>query len=355
MPNKNDIVTAIKNSNIFLKVPELNGATVKLNFDGQPFRFTGGFTMVFQLTKNSKKWAFRVWHIGFNKQKDRFLKISKYLENQKLPYFADFIYDEKGLLVNGELVDTIRMEWLDGDLLKKYIEKNISNENKLQNLANNFLTIFDLLHKHKISHGDLQHGNILIDSQDNIRLIDYDSVCVPEIEGKEELVTGLRGYQHPSRLKYASKASLKADFFSELIIYLSLYAIILNPNLWDKYNVKDTEVLLFNDEDFGNLQQSDIYKDLMSINSYKINVLLKILADYLNKSSYLELEPFDTYKDFVAIKYDIESKLIKRYQNVTKKIENPSVSTISKYCNQCGKPYNKPTSNFCSYCGKKRN
>ena len=28
---------------------------------------------------------------------------------------------------------------------------------------------------------------------------------------------------------------------------------------------------------------------------------------------------------------------------------------VSKYCNQCGKPYNKPTSNFCSYCGKKRN
>jgi len=28
---------------------------------------------------------------------------------------------------------------------------------------------------------------------------------------------------------------------------------------------------------------------------------------------------------------------------------------VSKYCNQCGKPYNSSTSIFCSYCGKKRN
>lgn len=28
---------------------------------------------------------------------------------------------------------------------------------------------------------------------------------------------------------------------------------------------------------------------------------------------------------------------------------------VSKYCNQCGKPYNKSTSKFCSYCGRKRN
>jgi hypothetical protein len=28
---------------------------------------------------------------------------------------------------------------------------------------------------------------------------------------------------------------------------------------------------------------------------------------------------------------------------------------VSKYCNHCGKSYNKPISKFCSYCGKKRN
>jgi len=355
MPRKDDIITAIKNSNIFLKVPELSGATVKLNTNGQPYLFTGGFTMVFQLTKNSKKWAFRVWHTSFSKQKERFQKISKYLVNQKLSYFADFIYDEKGLLVNGEFVDTIRMEWLEGDLLKKYIEKNLYDQNKLLNLASNFMTMFESLHKHKISHGDLQHGNILIDNQDNIRLIDYDSICVPEIEGKEELVTGLRGYQHPSRLRYTNKASLKADYFSELIIYLSLCAIAEYPNLWNKYKVKDTEVLLFTDEDFGNLQQSNIYKELLSFNSKKINPLLKILIYYLNKPSYLELEPFYSYKD-KELDSSITLNNETRYQSIQQIINSvKNVPTIPKFCRHCGREFNSSTSKFCDRCGESRN
>lgn len=33
---------------------------------------------------------------------------------------------------------------------------------------------------------------------------------------------------------------------------------------------------------------------------------------------------------------------------------NNSTIFVSKYCNQCGKPFSKPTSKFCSNCGKKR-
>ena len=349
MPRKNDIINAILNSHVFLNVPELKGAIVKSKSDGQPYFFTGGFTMVFQLTKNSEKWAFRVWHTGFNKQKDRFKKISKYLEKQKLPYFVDFIYDEKGLLVNGELVDTTRMKWLDYDLLKNYIEKSLNNKQKLQELAYNFMVMCGDLHKYKISHGDLQHGNILVDNHGNIKLIDYDSLCVPDIEDEEELITGLRGYQHPSRFS-TNKASLKADYFSELIIYLSLCGLAENPRLWHKFNVKDTEVLLFSEKDFENLQQSDIYKDLSYINSNTINDLLKICTFYLSKSSYLDLKPFYSY-----LSPEILQSLAENNATRQKNVREPLPSIfVSKYCNQCGKQYNKPTSNFCSYCGKKR-
>jgi len=332
MPSKADIITSVKNSNIFLKVPELSGATVKLNPNGAPFLFTGGFTMVFQLTKGLTKWAFRVWHCGFNQQKERFRKISQYLVNKKLPYFADFIYDEKGLrLVNDEFVDTIRMEWLEGDLLKKYIEKNIDNPDELRFLAATFLEMFNSLHEHNISHGDLQHGNILIDEHGNIRLIDYDSICVPDIEGDEELVTGLKGYQHPSRLKNDSKASLKADYFSELIIYLSLCAIAENPNLWNDYNVNDTEILLFDDSDFENILQSNIYKELSKSESKAIKSLLKILVEYLNEESYLNLKPFATNKYFIE-PWDIKSKPASKCCRCGRQI-NSSMSNI--ICERC--------------------
>lgn len=291
--NKQDIVTAILNSDTFLKVPELKGAKPRIEFNGKPYAFTGGFNMVFQLEHQNKKWAFRVWHVPMGEHTDRYRKISKYLSEKKLPYFADFIYDEKGILVNGNLLDTIRMEWLEGKLLKEYLEENLGNKNKLTKLANDFLEMCKTLRENKISHGDLQEGNILVDKNSNIKLVDYDSVCIPDIEGQKELVTGLKGYQHPSRFK-GGKASLKADYFSELVIYLSILALSENSNLWNKYKVKDTQYLLFTETDFEDFANSEIYNDLQKL-SNSIKSLTRILNSYLSENNYLNLTSFEHY------------------------------------------------------------
>lgn len=291
MPNKSDIINSVNNLDSFLKVNELKGAKVKKNVNGQPFFFTGGFNMVYQLELQSKRWAFRVWHVNIKNLKERFYKISKYLTEQDLPYFADFIYDEKGLLVNGELVDTIRMEWLEGLLLKEYIDKNKKDKKKLLKLAESFLTMCKELHKNQISHGDLQHGNIIIVKDDKIKLIDYDSICIPDIEGQEEFVNGLKGYQHPSRFNSKNSTSLKVDYFSELIIYLSILAIAENPQLIYKYQVLDSENLLFDSNDFGDLQKSKIYSDLQQLDG-QIPRLLLVLEYFLSRSTIDDLEPF---------------------------------------------------------------
>lgn len=293
MPNKQDILTAIKNLDVFLKLPELKGAKARLNKNGSPFVYAGGFNMVFQLTHQTKKWAFRVWHVPMGENQDRFLKISKYLTSKNLPYFADFIYDQNALLVNGELVDTIRMEWLDGVLFKEYIEKHLTEPDKLKSLAENFQIMCQDLRDNQISHGDFQQGNILISEEGKIKLVDYDSICIPEIEGQKEIVTGLKGYQHPSRFKLG-KASLKADYFSELIIFISLFALVENPDLWEKYQVKDTEYFLFTENDFEDIENSNIYKDL-SLLSSEIVLLLGILKEYISIENYLDLAPFTTY------------------------------------------------------------
>ncbi|MCD8408803.1 hypothetical protein [Tenacibaculum finnmarkense] len=301
MANKQDIITAIKNLDIFLKVPELKGAKVRLNKNGNPFAYVGGFNMVFQLEKDNKKWAFRVWHTAMGDTKKRYQSISKYLEEKKLPYFAEFIFDEKGILVNGELLDTIRMKWLDDMLFKKYIEKHINNPIILEKLADDFAIMCKDLRDNEISHGDLQEGNILVTENGEIKLIDYDSICIPSIDGQKELVIGLKGYQHPSRFS-ASKASIKADYFSELIIYLSVKCFALNPKLWDKYLVKDTQYLLFTENDFTNFTNSNIYNDINGL-SKKTDELLAILTKFININSYLDIKPFSSSLLPPLIKY----------------------------------------------------
>lgn len=329
--NKQDIVSAILNSDTFLKVPELQGAKPRLNKNGSLFAFVGGFNMVFQLEHQNKKWAFRVWHVPMGEHKDRYRKISQYLTDKKLPYFADFIYDEKGILVNGNFIDTIRMEWLEGSVLKEYIEGNLGNKDKLTKLANDFLEMCKTMRDNKISHGDLQEGNILIDRNGNIKLVDYDSICIPDIEGQKELVTGLKGYQHPSRFK-ATEASLKADYFSELIIYISILAISESSDFWQKYQVKDTQYLLFKESDFEQFEISEIYNDLIKL-SDKIKSLVRILKNYLHQQSYLELEPIDFYftPPIISKIYSDEEIILEDKSTIIHwKIENADLITIDK-------------------------
>lgn len=294
MSTTQDIITAINNLDLFLKVPALQGATARYNKNGKPFFFTGGFTMVFQLTSGTQKWAFRVWHVPVKDMKERFREISAYLTNKKLPYFADFIFDEKGLIVGGTAQDTIRMEWVEGNLFKDYIAANLNSGVTLKKLAEKFLKMCSDLRDHQISHGDLQHGNMLVNLLGEIKLVDYDSVCIPSLEGQYEMVAGLKGYQHPSRLK-GNKASLKADYFSELIIYLSLLAIIEKKSLWHDYHVKDSAYMLFNETDLEDLERSKIYTDLKGLTP-EIDGLLYILEIYLKESSFLNLKSFNSYQ-----------------------------------------------------------
>jgi hypothetical protein len=350
MANKQDILTSIKNLDIFLKVPALKGAKARINKNGNPFVYVGGFNMVFQLTHKSKKWAFRVWHVPMGENEERYLKISKYLTSKKLLYFAEFIYDEKGILINGELVDTIRMEWLDGMLFKEYIEKNLANSSVLISLADNFLKMCHDLRDNQISHGDLQEGNILVTEKGDLKLVDYDSICIPEIEGQKELVTGLKGYQHPSRFK-GGKASLKADYFSELIIYLSILAIAEKPELWDKYQVKDTQYLLFSETDLEDLENSKIYKDVFG-HSLKIDKLLAILIEYLKTALYTELKPFPLYLAppvITAFTSDKEALIQGSKISLSWEVENALKVSINNGINEVdhsGSVILKPQDNF---------
>ncbi|KSA13477.1 protein kinase domain-containing protein [Maribacter dokdonensis] len=293
MANKQDIITAIKNLDLFLKIPQLQGAVPRFNKNGNPFVYVGGFNMVFQLTHNFKKWAFRVWHVPMDENEERYLKISNYLSSKKLSYFAEFIYDKKGILVNGELIDTIRMEWLEGILLKEFIEQHLNNPSVLKKLSKDLLLMFKTLRENEISHGDLQEGNILINKKGALKLVDYDSICIPELEGSQQLVTGLKGYQHPSRFK-GGTCSLKADYFSELIIYLSILILAEKPEFWDKYEVRNTQYLLFTETDFENFESSTVYQDIKGI-SIKIDCLISILIEYLNTTNYYDLKPFNKY------------------------------------------------------------
>lgn len=252
--------------------------------------YTGGFTLVFPVNVNDEKWAFRCWYVDLGNMRSHFQILSQVITKLNLPYFCDFAYVDDGIVVDGKKYPTTRMRWIEGKNLKEYICANKNNTEKLKNLAIKFVKMITALHKYHVSHGDLQHGNILIDSNDEIFLIDYDSVYVPELDGECDIIKGLKGYQHPKRGEN-KRANEKVDYFSELIIYLSIVAIAEKPEFVEKYHIEDSEQLLFTNDDFLDIGHSQVYEDLMELGGI-FPVLLKILVDYLKEDDINELVSF---------------------------------------------------------------
>lgn len=253
--------------------------------------YTGGFTVVFPVIVNKEKWAFRCWHANLGNVRQRFECIADAIQNTRAKYLCDFAYVDEGIIVGGKLFPTTRMRWVDGYTIKDYICENKHSKEKLLKLAERFLKVCQDMHKHSLAHGDLQHGNIIVDSKCEIYLVDYDSFYCPKLAGKTDIITGLSAYQHPARRNNLI-VSEKLDYFSELIIYLSILAIAHNPALVDKYQVKDSERMLFSADDFSNIKYSDIYKDILALGQEFV-VYLQILEIYLSKTSISDLEPFD--------------------------------------------------------------
>lgn len=324
-----DIVTSVKIPQL-IKDEVIRQGTPVCDERNRPYHKAGGFAVVFPFDVDGRKWAFRCWSAKLEGIEDRLNKISQAIHSLNLPYFCDFTYKSQGLVVNGEPVPTTRMQWIDGLNIKEYICKYYRDAQRLEKLAKDFLDMCNKLHECHIAHGDLQHGNILVDSEGKLYLIDYDSMFVPALEGESDIITGLVDYQHPSRCSNKIISS-KIDYFSELIIYLSILAIKERPSLIETYQVEDSDRLLFCKDDFTNLKQSEIYTDLMSL-SKEIKELLDVLSDYLHKKNIDELGPFSFYQKLK--KYGLSYGM-------------------QLYCINCGTRYSCIEDNlFCINCGK---
>lgn len=257
--------------------------------------YTGGFTVVYPYTINNEKWALRCWHADLGNVRKRFNVISKAIQRSKASYLCDFVYVDEGIVVDGKVYPITRMRWVDGMTIKDYICKHKNSKNKLLQLAESFLFLVQDMHRNQFAHGDLQHGNIIVNDKGELFLVDYDSFYCPDLNGEREIITGLKDYQHPLRQSNLI-VSEKIDYFSELIIYLSILAIAHNSTFVDKYQVADSEHLLFEAKDFQNLKGSSIYNDILMLGDI-FPILLQILDIYLSKMSLSELQPFDVLLD----------------------------------------------------------
>lgn len=295
LPSCSDYSTSIVVDSL-VKASLLAGGKPEM-YNGKPVKYAGGYCIVFPYIASGKKYAVRCWHANLEGAKERTKIISSSLHTLNMPYFVGFEYEESGIATPSGIQPIVIMDWVEAKSLKDYIEEHLFDTESLNSLAETFFSMTQQLHQHSVSHGDLQHGNIMVKPDGSLVLVDYDSMYVPELDGWTDEISGLPGYQHPARWtnKYLTP---KADYFSEMVIYTSIVALAELPQLWQNLKVKDTDTLLFSADDINSRGTSHIFDVIDSIDI--CSDLITQMRDALQCDSIDEIMPLEVNRKSIA-------------------------------------------------------
>lgn len=260
--------------------------------NGRLIRYTGGFCLVVPFESINGRVAIRCWHTGIGDCQNRSRAISEFIRNNPSPYFVDFEYIDDGIMTPMGSQPIVKMEWIEGITLKEYIDVNIKDESRLRRLADTFLEMVKYLHQANVSHGDLQHGNIIVNRDGKLCLVDYDSMFVPALQHCEDEIKGLAGYQAPARRKN-KYLSPYADYFSEWIIYTSIIVFATYPHLWEELQVYNTETLLFSSKDIEEKCSSELFRELCK--DPNISPFIEKIKEYIDAPTLENIEPLDNF------------------------------------------------------------
>jgi len=241
---------------------------------------SGNFAIVFCFNCKDRKVAVRCFLHNVPDQRVRYQAISRYVLSDDLPCTVPVEYVEQGIRIGGEWYPILKMEWVQGLTLNEFISKYLHTEIALNLLASYLKEMILDLRRAGIAHGDLQHDNILI-SDNELRLVDYDGMFVPELSRYAASELGHPNYQHPGRSNKHFGASL--DNFSAWVIYGSLKCLSLDPDLWNQLQ-GGADCLLFRHSDFTTPEDSVAFKTLLhhrneGIRKYGCALRLTLLSE----------------------------------------------------------------------------
>ena len=259
-PNPTDYQDAVQNPKFCFQDPELKAGTPALLPMGLPRVASGNFASVYEIHNGRKRWAVRCFLRQAADQQRHYTHVSEHLQNLWLPFLVDFQYQAQGIRVLGQTYPIVKMQWVDGIALHSFVKKRLKRPQNLLKLAAQWRGIVNSLYGSRLAHGDLQHGNVLVTSKGQIRLVDYDAMYVPALHGTNCAELGHANYQHPQRT--GANYDHHLDNFSALVIYTSLRALAVEPDLWQEFHTGEN--LIFSAADFKNPSHSDVFQRLRS-------------------------------------------------------------------------------------------
>jgi hypothetical protein len=279
-PSPQEYNEAVQNLHLNLKDQQLASGQIELSPLGIPRPITGSFASVYKVTADGQDWALRCFLRAVRDSEWRYKCISNFVQNDNLRCTVACDYQQQGIRISGKWFPILKMTWVDGETLDNYLAARLSRRQELVTVTNQFMGMCHHLKGAGIAHGDLQHGNIIV-RDGGMYLVDYDGMYVPEMKGAKSNELGHRNYQHPKR--DASHFGPYLDNFSAWVIFISLYATAIDPDLYRRLGA-GADCLLFRQDDFLNPLKSCAFAALEQHSNEDVRLLARILRSQLQQS-----------------------------------------------------------------------
>ena len=246
---------------------ELAHLTPVLDDQGEPYRSSGAFAVVFKMLDKSsgKYYALKCFTEEQEGRADAYRQIADELDMVNSPYITSVKYMEKELFVDSQCEEdefpVLLMDWVDGETMEAYIAANYHNQSAMSMLCYRFGKMAAWLRTQSFAHGDVKPDNIIIRPDGSLTLVDYDGMFVSSMKGSKSPTIGTKDFSHP--LRTVDDFDETIDDFSLASIALSLKAISMNSTLLDTYGASDR--LLFSENDYRNPSNSKVISALQEL------------------------------------------------------------------------------------------
>jgi hypothetical protein len=270
-PSADDYIQAVQRPDLAFGPPELTRARFDVHpLLGIPMPVSGTTAVVFKATVGGTAQALRFFTREDASTRQRYTALNTWFTERGLAgdvASCDWIDD--AILVKGRRWPMVRMEWVEGRTLDRHVEDLVEDGDRasLEALASSWRDLVRRAQAARFAHGDLQHGNVLVDSAGHLRLVDFDSSWIAPFAGSAPPAEGgHRNYQPANRVW-----GPWMDTFPGLVIYLSLLALAREPGQWEQLN--DGENLLFRNHDYAPPYQTQAWTWVARLHDPRVDQL----------------------------------------------------------------------------------
>lgn len=270
-PSAEDYMMAVQRPGVAFGRPELVAADFQKHpMMGIPVPVSGSTAVVFKARVARRDQALRFFTRDDAGTRDRYNALNAWFTQRGLAEdVASCHWVDDAVLVNGRRWPMVQMEWVEGATLDRHVEDLVEDGDQqgLEALAGSWRDLVRRAQAAQFAHGDLQHGNVLVDPTGRPRLVDFDSSWIAPFAGSRPPAEGgHRNYQPVNRVWGAWM-----DTFPGLVIYLSLLALARDPRQWRQLNTGEN--LLFRDQDYLPPHRTPAWARLTAIGDPQVDQL----------------------------------------------------------------------------------